>query len=340
MEANTKQSTFTQGGTDANWNGDGSPIEKYMGVLDSANVKAAKDWEASNHGPNVPGVADWWGHCPGWTGAAMSNAPIQHAVSVQSDGNGGISACNAGDAGCTTFQIGDINALMAEVWVDGASSFIGARCDTKPSDIQRDAYGRIVRNGSGCKGLNAGALMVVLGQRMKGAQQSLAIDAQSKFNTDQIWNQPAYRYKVYRYETLDVKAAANLVAYGTRSGDKTVYEWDAQANGFAFVDVGIQWVSESGPNTTPVSGSQSTRETRFVAVLELSADASDQSSRIIGGEFLDDASVGADRLTVPPFVWVSNGAGPESLDPSSNGNNHNPWIHPSAVQQLIAMGQQ
>src|SRR6185312_7644266 len=152
---------------------------------------------------DLPGVEGWFGHCPGWTGSAMLNAPLQHAISVKSDGNGGVTACNDGDTGCTKFEIADVNALMAEDYVDADSKFIGNRCDTKPSDIKRDANGRIVRNGGGCQGLNPGSLLVVLGYQMKNQHKAMAIDAQSDFNTDQIWNQPAYRYKVYRYETLN-----------------------------------------------------------------------------------------------------------------------------------------
>ena len=39
--------------------------------------------------------------------------------------------------------------------------------------------------------------------------------------------------------------------------------------------------------------------------LELDAPPNDPNAVIIGGEYIDDASVGADRLTVPPFVWAS-----------------------------------
>ena len=330
---------FVNEGTDAHWNGsDASPVEKLMSTTNPAHVADAKSWEHANHGSGVPNVASWWGHCPGWTGAAMSNPPIQHAVYAAADGSGGVASCSPGAQGCTRFEIGDINALEAEVWVDGPSSFIGARCDTSAANIKRDANGRIVRNGSGCQGLNAGALVIALGNRMKRQQLAMAIDAQNDFNTDQIWNQPAYRYSVYRYNGVSQPEAANLVAHGTTTGDQTTYSWDANAKGFAFVDIGIQWVSENGPNTEPVSGLASTHETRFVAVLELDAANDDPAANIIGGEYIDDPSVGADRLTVPPFVWISQGAGPDNLDPSVNGNDHNPWIQPSVVKQLIALG--
>ena len=332
---------FMQEGTNAAWNGSVGPLEKFMAVVDAAHAPDAKNWEHTNHGPAVANVASWWGHCPGWTGASMANAPILHAVDAASDGNGGLTSCNAGEAGCTKFEIGDINALEAEAWVDGPNNFIGARCDTSPNSIQRDQYGRIVRtNSGGCQGLNAGALLIVLGNRMKRQHLPMAIDAQNDFNTDQIWNQPAYRYQVYEYQPLTTAQAANMVAHGTMTGDQTTYSWDTSAQGFVMVDIGIKWVSENGPNTEVVSGASSTSEMRFVAVVELDAANDDPGAKIIGGEYVVDANAGSDRLTVPPFVWVNTGSGADldPNDPNAANDGHNPWIKPSLVKQLIALG--
>jgi hypothetical protein len=332
---------FTENGIDASWNGgDKSPLEKYMTLVDATDLAAAKDWEKTNHGSGVPGVQGWYGHCPGWTGAAMLNAPIQHAVFAKPDGNGGVTSCNQGDDGCIKFEIGDINALMAEIYVDADSRFIGNRCDTKPSDIKRDGDGRITRTGGGCQGLNPGSLVIVLGAQMKTNKAAMAIDAQNGFNTDQIWNQPAYRYTVYAYEPLAEAEAANLVATGSKTGALTKYKWNDAAKGFARVDLGIKWVSERGANTDVVSGTDSTRETRVAAVLELDQDAASAGANIIGGEYLEDRSVGADRLAVPPFVWIATDSGPESLSPSVDGDHHNPYVKPTVVKALVAMGQQ
>jgi hypothetical protein len=235
------------------------------------------------------------------------------------------------------FEIGDINALEAEVYVDADAAFAGARCDTGPNQIVRDEFGRIVRDGTGCKGINAGALMVLLGNRLKRDRAALAIDAQNDFNTNQIWNQPAYRYTVNQYVALSMSEAANLVAYGTSWGDLDWYPWNVQAWGFVGVDISIEWVSELGPNVDLVSGTQSTRVTRFVAVLELDTDPSDASAVIIGGEYLDDPTIGADRLTVPPFVWIARGAGPEDLEEDAEGWHHNPFVKPSVVQKIVAL---
>lgn len=335
---------FVDDGIDAKWNGSGtkSPLEKYVSVFnaaDAAALSSAQAWEKANHGSGLPGVQGWYGHCPGWTAAAMMNAPIQHAVLAKSDGAGGVTSCSEGDEGCIKFEIGDVNALMAEIYVDARSRFIGNRCDTKPSDIKRDAYGRIVRNGSGCQGLNPGSLVIVLGTQMKSKKKAMAIDAQNDFNTDQIWNQPAYRYEVNRYEAVTASEAANLVAHGTKTGDLTGYKWNDNAKGFVLVDLALSWVSERGANTSVVSGADSTRTTRMVAVLELDGDSANSATKIIGGEYIDDASSGADRLTVPPFVWIASDAGPEDLGTWVNGNHHNPYVKPSLVKKLVEMGQ-
>jgi hypothetical protein len=190
---------FMKGGTNAVWDqGSAPPIDKYMTTFDNADLQAARDWETNNHGPKVPNVADWWGHCPGWTGAAMAVVPIQHAVFAKSDGQGGVAPCSQGQQGCTRFDIGDIDALLAESFVDGNSTFIGNRCDTAPANIQRDQFGRIdtTKTPIGCAGLNAGTLMIALATEMKTNHRAMAIDAQFDFNTDQIWNQPAYQNTV------------------------------------------------------------------------------------------------------------------------------------------------
>jgi len=331
---------FTNEGIDAKWNwGDSSSaLDKYMSITTPGSAADAKAWEHSNHGSGVPGVSGWWGHCPGWTGAALDNAPIQHAVYATSDGQGGVVSCNAGDAGCVKLEIGDLNALMAEVYVDGNDAFIGARCDTKPSDVKRDANGRITQEG--CDGVNPGTLLIAASTLMKQQNLPFAIDAQNSFNTDQIWNQPAYRYAVNRFQTLTVAQAANLVAHGTLDGDQTAYAWNSAATGFALVDLTLKWVSENGPNASLVSGADSTHDTRMVAVIELDSDPSDPNANILGGEYLDDRSVGANRLTVPPFLWVTRGPGQDQLPTSVDGNSHNPYVQPSVVRQLIALGQQ
>jgi hypothetical protein len=199
---------------------------------------------------------------------------------------------------------------------------------------KRDKDGRIQpdQGGGGCDGLNSGSLMIVLAHRMKDMHMAFALDAQNPANTDQIWNQPAYRYTVNDFQELNAHEATKLVGKGT------TYRWNRDAKGFAFVDVSIHWVTEHGPNKTAFSGTDSTKDMRLTAVLELDKPASDKTAKIIGGEYVADEQDGTDRLEVPPFVWIPVDVGAENLDTNVDGDHHNPYVKPSFVKQLIALG--
>lgn len=325
-------------GIDAQWNGEASPLEKFVTLTNVANLGRAKEWNRKNQGVDVRGVQDWFGICHGWTGAAINEPPVTRPVNAKIT-DGRVVACAEGEEGCTRFEIGDVNALLAQIYSDGNSKFIGARCDTAPTAVERDEHGRIVRRdsvfelGAGCKGLNPGALMMVMNQRLRVQKLPMAINAQNDGNTDQIWNQPAYRYRVERFEALAESEATNLVASGARTGSLSTYAWNDQARGFAFVDVTLFWITENGPNTEYVSGLASTRTTRMTAVIELDRDARDPAAEIIGGEYVQDTSVRSTRLKAPPFVWISTGPGRDG------STRHNPYVRTSFVKQLAALGQ-
>lgn len=325
-------------GIDDRWQGAdiASPLERFMAVADPSRLSDAKAWELNHHGENRPNVSWWMGHCNGWTAAAMVNPPLKHGVSVKPTSDGNLLECSSGESGCTTFEIGDINAVEAEVFGSAPTTLIGARCDTALEDIPRDEHGRILQKG--CRGLNAGALVIVLANRMKNVKKvpsfvpkPIAINAQDEANTDQIWNQPAYRYQVNEARAIsETEAIAMTTKLQPGALPPTTYPWNAEAKGFFRVDIGIKWVEETErPNTTVVSGAATTQTTRFAAVLELDGNPNDPATRIIGGEYLDDPAVGANRLTVPPFVWTANGL------PSDSVTRQNPFVKASVVQQLV-----
>lgn len=333
---------FVYGGVDAAWNPRGrdprTPIEKFMAITDPYETESARIWEFVHHGPGELGVQTWHGHCPGWAAAATRNAPILHPVFAGPDGRGGIAACSEGAAGCVRFEIGDVNALMAEIYLDGPEVRIGTACPLTPAQIPRDQYGRVLCQG--CDGLNAGSFLVAVSTLLKRDHTPFVIDMQKPASTNEIWNQPAYRYHVYDYHPLTRSEASNLIAHGTTEGPETTYPWDSAARGFAFVDLGLRFVGEAGPNLQVVSGVSSTYELRVATVIELDRDAADPSATILGGEYLDLPSSHAKRLSVAPFLWVSRDAGPENLPYYVDGTHHNPFIRPSLVKKLIALGQE
>lgn len=332
---------YLQGGTDARWNPHGrdgrTPIEKYMSITLPHLTLYAKLWEYTRHGPGAHDVKPWCGHCGGWASAAMSEAPILHPVFATSDGRGGIAPCREGDFGCVRFEIGDLNALMAEIYIDGPTAGIGGTCNTPANAIPRDRFGRVLK--SGCAGVNAGSLLVALATFLKRHRIPFAMSAQSPDKTDEIWNQPVYRYHVYDARSISRREAEGLIARGQRPGAVASYPWNRAARGFMFVDIGLRFVGEAGPNLLLRSGENETYEMRVAAVIELSADASQTDARILGGEYLDLPSSHAARLAVPTSLWVARGPGPERLPVDAGSLHHNPFILPSVVKRLIALGQ-
>jgi hypothetical protein len=332
---------FVLGGANAVWNPRGRdprpPIEKYMMITNPYQVSDAEAWEYQFHGPAEPGLSTWHGHCPGWSAAATTNAPILHPVFAGGDGRGGIVACREGQPGCVRFEIGDVNALMAEVYLDGPYSLIGSTCNTPSFAIPRDVFGRVLERG--CDGVNAGSLLVAASTLLKRYHVPFTIDLQKPATTEQIWNQPTYDYHVYDYHPLTQAAAANLVEHGAARGTETLYRWNSAARGFVFVDLGLRFVGEQGPNLLVVPGTRSTYELRMSAVIELDADPGDPGALIIGGEYLDIPATKANRLNVAPYLWVSRGAGPENLPYYVGGDHHNPFVKPSLVKRLMSLGQ-
>lgn len=317
---------FDQNGIDARWNeGESSPLEKYMQTFAPSQLAKAKAWEKKHHGEEVHGVEPWFGHCNGWTASAMLHSPLQHEVSVRGTSRGA-EVCSPGDGDCTTFQIGDINGLLAEVNLQAEAKFIGSRCDLDASKIKRDDAGRVLTKG--CKGVNAGAFVIVLAERLKNQRLPLAINAQTSSTTKEIWNQPAFRYSVNAFEPLALQEALDRIG-SSASG----YKYNSAARGFAFVDVSLSWVSETdGPNMRVVSGETTARETRVTIVLELDRDATDPDATIIGGEYVEVASAGTDRLTNAPYLWIAEGG-------ASGNEGRNPYLDAAIVEQLAAFAQ-
>lgn len=281
----------------ARWQGASvpSPAEKYGSLFLAADQqKVMYDWIQANHGKDVPEVASWFGICQGWTASAIMERAPQKSITVRKyvrDGKTYLQRCTTSLTNCQTFTPGDLTALLAESYAASDARFIGDRCDTSPVDFKRDKYGRITQ--SYCRS-NAGTLFLTATNFIKKAGRSFAINA---VNNNEVWNQPAYAYKITKYETKTAKEAAVLV-----SGDptKTDYEWNRQAVGFRRVTMTLTWTVESAPtvNTPPpvVSNSKS-----YDMIVEL-----DATGNVVGGEWL-----GTSKSDHPPFFWAPVGPGAE-----------------------------
>jgi hypothetical protein len=341
---------FYREGIDWRWHdGEASPLEKYMQMADPANVASAKAWNHTHRGTGVPNLARWAGLCNGWAGAATAQRPILHAVDARVQGGRAVS-CEPGDADCTHFEIGDIDGLLAEIYSDTPFRFIGGRCDTQV--IAFDAYGRVDRvknrlggnDFTGCQGLNPASLLAVLAQYVRAQGKSVVINYQTASLTGAIWNRPVWGYRVHAFEPIDTTRAVALVGGDTRPDPAAGYVWNAQAKGFARIDLGLLYVKDSeeeGPATEFVSGRDRTREMRLVAVLELDRPADDPRATVLGGEYVvDDAVPGSARLTVPPYLWVAQGTPLENTwtYPAWVEVPHDPYLRASVILGLAELG--
>ena len=324
-----------------------SPLEKVMGITRPEKLADAMAWEQRFHGIDVLGVAPWFGHCPGWAGSTHIHAPLDGPAFAKSDGLGGLTGCAPGELGCVKFEIGDINALQSEIFEGAESKFIGARCDKKLEDIQRDEFGRIIDEG--CDGVNFGALLIIAATSFQQEGRPFNIDAQEEFNTAEIWNQPAFRYTIHSSTGLTETEASERVASGApersdRFDGRTLANYSTinpNAKGWALVDMSLHWVAEtSGPNTERVSGALTAQKTRMVGIVELDKPFGEAGAEIIGGELLDDPFVGASRLKNQPFIWVADGPSPdvpEFQESPTVKRRRNPYLKVPHVNKLIEL---
>ncbi|MBW1880177.1 MAG: hypothetical protein JRJ84_17595 [Deltaproteobacteria bacterium] len=303
----------------------------------------ATKWEMTHHG-NYQGEFhpdSWWGHCNGWASYVTTEpmgAPLRDIrVKIASDGD--IVECAADDASCTLVRMGDIEALMAEIYFNDQATFGGQRCEERPDEMERDEYGR--PKDAKCRDLNPGAFHVTtVGLLNRGAKHlftgkemkpAFVIDHNYDY---QVWNFPLVRYEMTNSEEVDEAAAAALV------GETSDYQWNENAKKFVKVQLTYSMVSDSvgasqmlkqaGQRNVPL------KPVRLNYVLEL-----DENDVILGGEWIADPGTGwggtNSKELHPDFIWMATD--PQGYSESSDdtgGWSDNPFISYPNVQKLLA----
>ena len=304
-------------GNDVNENAD--PVTLTIGP--------AEEWEHKNHGRY--GRTDpehWWGHCNGWASYVINEEEPIRPVSVKYNAaNRGISECaNATDAGCVTFELGDINALGAELyWNDGAR-LLGRRCEEIESEFEFDESGRVTS--VECRDGNAGAFHIVAANMLGRLERPFIVD----LNADrQVWNYPVYKFELLKNERVTVQQA--LQEIGAPAGTNSwIYNEDAKS----FVSVRMKaWIVEDAiPPSSQPAGDLLARYTTieyYTYILEL-----DAAGNIIGGEY-----TGVSKTKHPDFLWYSfsNTAYAASSDDLFDGDN--PKIRYTVFKQILTLSQ-
>jgi hypothetical protein len=279
----------TKGGTNAF-----GALTKYDRAF-HGNQTPAATWEQKNHTRSQSDKdAGWAGHCNGWAASAQRHAEPQKSV-VR---NG------------VTFTPNDIKALLAEVYMNANSVFLGGtRCgnrnspcvptnpDARPSPTQMNSY----------EDVNPAAFHVVLTNWIGRFKHPVLFDEK---NDGEVWNYPIYHYV---YSFTDLKSAAEAQALISNDGRST-YKFNPEATKFVRVDMTVTFSNALGteppanqfPNHTPHP------PVKYQYVLELNS-----ADEILGGEWTK-----ANITSHPDFVWVALEPGDNPTGDASFGNPH------------------
>lgn len=347
---------MSQGGVARRWNGgQPGPAEKYDLLVSPDKIKdvqltlaqknykdepvnqgaqpetfrigPAAEWEHRNHGRyGTKEPEGWYGHCNGWSSYVLNEDEPKRPVSVRYDATSRtVTECaSAGDAGCVRFEVGDLNALGAELyWNDGAR-MVGRRCEQAESEFTFDESGRV--NAVECRDGNAATMHIVATNMLGRLRRPFVVDLTAD---RQVWNFPVYKYQIDENREVTVQEALRLVG-----APANVTTWTYNTAAVKWVKVKTRlWIVEDsiGPTTQPAGQLLDTYTTieSYDYILEL-----DAQGNIIGGEY-----TGASKTRHPDFLWYSfsNSAYAASSDDLLDGDNKE--LRYSVWKQILTLSQ-
>jgi len=283
------------------WQGEGiqSPAEKYAEAFDH-DPSYIVNWERTHHGTAERDPEPWWGHCNGWAAAALLIQEPQHAVQL----NG------------VQFEVGDIKALVIEVFFGTSGKMLGYRC--YGDDLELDDRGVPLNNR--CADTNAGAFHVVVANLLGLQSEGLVFDMASG---SEVLNHVATGYRT------DITTITSAEAAETVGCPSDEYCLNPRARHFQLVSTELEYLPEDSvePSLEPVGGSYGYLRTAYYSyVLELDIDR-----RIIGGAWVGDS-----RVDHPDFLWVPRNSWEEIADWATRSVS-NSYINYNEVMQLHAL---
>jgi hypothetical protein len=233
-------------------------------------------------------MATWWGTCHAWAPASLVLPEPQKSVTV----NG------------VTFSVGDIKALMQNLFDRTSAVMLGGRCNSM--EIKHDPT---LSANDECSDLNPGALHVVITNFLGINNLPLIEDRTANF---EIWNQAVMGYEVTKQAAISNTKANECV--GAPASNK--WSFNKNAKKLMEVKMTVEYLTESGAEATPVGFEDNIRTDDYHYILELNTEG-----KVVGGRYCTDSS--NDHVD---FLWAPTG----SFSPS------NPSVQASKVKELIA----
>jgi len=301
--------------------------------LPEVNIDTATEFEHMNHGHGVAGVQGWWGHCNAWAAAAILEPEPVHSAEI--DG--------------TTWNVGDVKALLTESYMTMNSAFYGSRVGENQSSLSGDPARRI-RELVG-EGKSDNEIQSAIGEAFEDASstevtaylewfrawndvtpadfhilftvylgqlhRSFVID---RFTGDEVWNQP-------------VSGFESRVVRELEKTEDDLYP--------VLIEATFEWATDGvRPDQTNESvGSSGFHDRTVTYTLYLDKPASDQTARIVGPGKWEHAASPGDHAH-PDFIWVPLSDAPAR--PKQDGSYYEnrfvdlAWIQTNLMPHVIA----
>jgi len=338
-----------------------SPAQKYDQFFGTGGKASA--WEEANHNCDKmdkdlqASCRAWYGHCNGWTGAAIMNAEPNYKTPI--------TVTNPSTNVTMTFDYKDIKALLSEAWLDAYVSFEGTGTAETGGDWVFDPQSTIGRrpstNNSGLTNYEAywdvtpRAFFFALTNYVGALKEGIAID---RFTGSEIWNQPviAYRFVPIQSSQNQVIERNGMKVYPVTFGVKLYWADDSVDYDYQRTS-SLDWsVTESRFSSDKIpsygfstfdfvsDGAFDSRYLTFTLFFDAPVVTSEDGTQIISaGRILGDGvwahadpklressfALGAEAAqTHPDFLWR-----PDSI--LDQAQYRNPYIKPSHLYRYI-----
>ena len=341
-----------------------SPAQKYDLFFQTGGAAAA--WEEQHHNcdnvsaDNLSSCKAWYGHCNGWTGAALLNAEPDYDKPITVKNSKGVAV---------TFNYMDIKALLTEVWLDALVSYEGTGTAQYAQDWIFDpndptsklpaANNPKLTNFEAYWDVTPKAFFLALANYIGEQKVGLAID---RFTGSEVWNQPVIGYRNLPISKDDIqqpiiggvggKKKIYPVRLGTKiywANDSVTYtykqttskSWDVSSPTFSTDHVPVDGTDQDKVDDNAILSRYLSYTLFFDAPVTVNADGTKilTAGRIVGDGVWTHADISQrDRWypvdaeysqNHPDFIWR-----PDHLI-QSGGMFHNPAVEAAKVYKYI-----
>lgn len=287
-------------------------LDRYDAAFNTGPNKAAA-WEKENHNADV----SWYGHCNGFSAAAARHQNPQKSVYRPV-------GCSSGGTQCIEFQPHQIRTLLAEVYMNAKSRFLGGnRCGVPKDQLSNNPQDRIdPTKMDACDDMDPGSFHVALVNFIGIQKQTLVFDMARH---EEVWNFPVYKYSYYIEENGRRLNRQEAIQATGRAG-ATDYVFNPAAVKFVKVKLTLSYAKALGTAVSGQPAPTQEQQIKYRYLLEL-----DANENIVGGEWLSDSEANS-RSDHPDFIWIPF----EPFDPPGNRKFGNPYVSPQEVIKMWA----